>query len=32
VTWYAHAQMKWPDLAAKSRRSTAESLTTITLA
>jgi integrase len=36
VTWYEHArayaQMKWPDLAAKSRRSTAESLTTITLA
>jgi integrase len=32
VTWYAHAQMKWPDLAAKSRHSTAESLTTITLA
>ena len=26
------AQMKWPDLAAKSRRSTAEALTTITLA
>jgi integrase len=36
VTWYEHAtayaQMKWPDLAAKSRRATAESLTTITLA
>jgi integrase len=36
VTWYDHAraysQMKWPDLAAKSRRSTAEALTTITLA
>ena len=36
VTWYEHAcaysQMKWPDLAAKSRRSTAEALTTITLA
>jgi hypothetical protein len=36
VTWYEHAcayaQMKWPDLAAKSRRSTAESFTTITLA
>ena len=36
VTWYQHArvytQMKWPDLAAKSRRSTAEALTTITLA
>jgi integrase len=36
VTWYEHAcayaQMKWPDLAAKSRRSIAESLTTITLA
>jgi hypothetical protein len=36
VTWYQHAraysQMKWPDQAAKSRRSTAESLTTITLA
>jgi hypothetical protein len=36
VTWYDHAraysQMKWPDLAAKSRRSVAEALTTITLA
>ena len=36
VTWYEHAraysQMKWPDLAAKSRRSVAEALTTITLA
>ncbi len=36
VTWYEHAraysQMKWPDLAAKSRRSTAEALTTIALA
>jgi hypothetical protein len=36
VTWYEHAcayaQMKLPDLAAKSRRSTAESLTTITFA
>jgi hypothetical protein len=36
VTWYEHArayvEMKWPDLAAKSRRSTAEALTTITLA
>jgi integrase len=36
VTWYQHArayaEMKWPDLAAKSRRSTAEALTTITLA
>jgi len=36
VTWYEHAcaytQMKWPDLAAKSRRSAAESLTTITVA
>jgi integrase len=36
VTWYEHAraysQMKWPDQAAKSRCSTAESLTTITLA
>ena len=36
VTWYEHArvytQMKWPDLAAKSRRSAAEALTTITLA
>jgi integrase len=36
VTWYEHAQaysqMKWPDQAAKSRRSTAEALTTITLA
>src|SRR5438034_2368145 len=36
VTWYEHArayaQMKWPDLAAKSRRATAEALTTITLA
>ena len=36
VTWYEHAraysQMKWPDLAAKSRRPTAEALTTITLA
>jgi len=36
VTWHEHAcaytQMKWPDLAAKSRCSTAESLTTITLA
>jgi integrase len=36
VTWYQHArayaQLKWPDLAAKSRRATAEALTTITLA
>ena len=36
VTWYEHAraysQMKWPDLAAKSRRSVFEALTTITLA
>ncbi|HEY7432175.1 MAG TPA: tyrosine-type recombinase/integrase [Streptosporangiaceae bacterium] len=36
VSWYDHAraysQMKWPDLAAKSRRSVAEALTTITLA
>ncbi|MGI8450557.1 MAG: tyrosine-type recombinase/integrase, partial [Streptosporangiaceae bacterium] len=36
VTWYEHAraytQMKWPVLAAKSRRSTAEALTTITVA
>ncbi|HEY5990841.1 MAG TPA: site-specific integrase [Streptosporangiaceae bacterium] len=36
LTWYQHArayaQMKWPDLAAKSRRATAEALTTITLA
>ncbi len=36
ATWYEHArayaQMKWPDLAAKSRRSVAEALTTITLA
>jgi len=36
VTWYEHArgyaQMKWPGLAAKSRRATAEALTTITLA
>ncbi len=36
VTWYEHAraysQMKWPDLAAKSRRSAAEALTTITVA
>jgi integrase len=36
VTWYDHArayvQMKWPDLAAKSRRAVAEALTTITLA
>jgi hypothetical protein len=36
VTWYEHAraytEMKWPGLAATSRRSTAESLTTITLA
>ncbi len=35
-SWYEHArayaQMKWPDLAAKSRRATAEALTTITLA
>ncbi len=32
ATWYEHArvyaQMKWPDLAAKSRRATAEALTT----
>ena len=36
VTWYEHARaymaMKWPGLAAKSRRSTAEALTTITVA
>jgi integrase len=36
ITWYAHArayaQMKWPHLAAKSRRAAAEALTTITLA
>jgi integrase len=36
LTWYEHArayaQMKWPDLAAKSRRATAEALITITLA
>jgi integrase len=36
ATWYEHArayaQMKWPDLAAKSRRAVAEALTTITLA
>jgi hypothetical protein len=36
VTWYEHAraysQVKWPDLAAKSRRSVAEALATITLA
>ena len=36
ITWYEHArayaQMKWPDLAAKSRRATAEALTTITIA
>ena len=36
VTWYEHAraymQMKWPDLAPKSRRSAAEALTTITVA
>jgi len=35
VTWYEHAraytQMKWPDLAPKSRRSAAEALTTITV-
>jgi integrase len=35
VTWYEHArayaQMKWPGLAAKSRRATAEALTTVTL-
>jgi integrase len=35
-SWYDHArayaEMKWPDLAPKSRRSTAEALTTITLA
>jgi hypothetical protein len=35
-TWYDHArayaEMKWPQLAPKSRRSTAEALTTITLA
>jgi integrase len=35
-SWYEHAradaEMKWPDLAPKSRRSTAEALTTITLA
>ena len=36
LTWYEHArgyaQMKWPGLAAKSRRATAEALTTITVA
>lgn len=36
ATWYEHArayaQMKWPGLAAKSRRGTAEALTTITVA
>jgi integrase len=36
ITWYQHArayaQMKWPGLAAKSRRATAEALTTITVA
>ncbi|HEY5360469.1 MAG TPA: hypothetical protein VIJ82_22765 [Streptosporangiaceae bacterium] len=36
ATWYDHArayaQMKWPDLAPKSRRSAAEALTTITIA
>ena len=36
ITWYEHAsaytQMKWPNLAAKSRRATAEALTTITVA
>jgi integrase len=36
TTWYEHARayarMKWPDLAPKSRRATAEALTTITLA
>ena len=36
LTWFEHArgyaQMKWPDLAAKSRRATAEALTTTTLA
>ncbi len=36
VTWYVHArgyaQMKWPELAPKSRRATAEALTVITLA
>ena len=35
-TWYEHArgyaEMKWPDLAPKSRRSTAEALTTVTVA
>ena len=35
-TWYEHArdyaEMKWPHLAPKSRRSTAEALTTVTLA
>jgi integrase len=35
TTWYAHARayvaMKWPRLAAKSRRSTTEALTTITV-
>ena len=35
-SWYEHArayaEMKWPDLAPKSRRSVAEALTTITLA
>lgn len=36
VTWYQHARdylkIKWPSLAAKSRRSTVESLTTLTVA
>jgi integrase len=36
LTWYEHAksyaQMKWPSAAAKSRRSTAEALTTVTTA
>ena len=35
-SWYGHArayaEMKWPDLAPKSRRSTAEALTTVTVA
>jgi integrase len=35
-SWYDHArayaEMKWPDLAPKSRRSTAEALTTVTVA
>jgi integrase len=36
LTWYEHAksyaQMKWPSAAAKTRRSTAEALTTVTVA